>query len=297
MASSFILTVAGKKIQADLLEQEAPRITRAFKKNLPVKSFGVNAKFAGDESIMMLPFYEEPENEVPSVAPGDIGYYPNRQTLCLFYGDITPFAKVSLFARVRPDDLKLAQEAGREILRAGAMTVELTSGKAGGRSSRTAARAANELRSVAKLEHELGKIWESEPRDVQALRKFTKPPMGNMPCVMYANFDLFWAIENLQVTRRLALEGRLSAPQTATMVAALLRRTQDRVSKWDFPDATKVLEGVASELESPPGPITKKKLLAVIDGSVLYLDRLQAWVDAMIPWSKMDGALRLLPAP
>ena len=61
MTASFILTVAGKKIRADLLEQEAPRITRAFKKNLPVKSFGVNAKFAGDESIVMLPFYEEPE--------------------------------------------------------------------------------------------------------------------------------------------------------------------------------------------------------------------------------------------
>ena len=77
----------------------------------------------------MLPFYEGPENEVPSVAPGDIGYYPARQTLCLFYGEIMPFASVSLFARVHPDDLGAAQEAGRAVLSGGPAPVWIEGGK------------------------------------------------------------------------------------------------------------------------------------------------------------------------
>ena len=33
--------------------------------------------------------------------------------------------------------------------------------------------------------------WIGEPPDVAALRRFTLPPMGNLPCVLYCNFDLF----------------------------------------------------------------------------------------------------------
>ena len=98
--SEITLTIGGSAVRVVLLEDAAPRICSAFRASLPLDSFAVHAKFAGEELIAMLPFYEGPENEVPSVAPGDIGYYPARQTLCLFYGEIMPFASVSLFARV-----------------------------------------------------------------------------------------------------------------------------------------------------------------------------------------------------
>jgi hypothetical protein len=50
--------------------------------------------------IVMLPFFAESENERLNVGPGDIGYFPEMQTLCLFYGDVVPFGEVSVFARV-----------------------------------------------------------------------------------------------------------------------------------------------------------------------------------------------------
>src|SRR5262249_10301392 len=84
--------------------------------------------FAGDELIVMVPFVAAAENEVGSVAPGDIGYYPSRQTLCLFYGEITPFASVTRFARVLPEDLPAARAVGRDVLAAGVGWVQIAAG-------------------------------------------------------------------------------------------------------------------------------------------------------------------------
>ena len=52
---------------------------------------------------------------------------------------------------------------------------------------------------VAELRQFTADRWGGEPPDVQRLRTFSLPPMGNLPCVLYCNFDLFWAGEQLQV--------------------------------------------------------------------------------------------------
>jgi hypothetical protein len=124
MFRRFILNIGGTKAVAELLEREAPEITRRFWDSLPVDGFGVHAKFAGQELIVMVPFYAEPENEILDVQPGDIGYYPGRQTICIFYGDTTPFGYVSVFARVveRLDDL---QAIGDRLLHEGILPTKL----------------------------------------------------------------------------------------------------------------------------------------------------------------------------
>jgi len=92
--------------------------------NLPVESFSVHAKFAGREMIVMVPFYAEAENEILNVQPGDVAYYPGRQTICIFYGDTQPFGHVSVFARIveRLDDLKAT---GDRLIRAGILPAKL----------------------------------------------------------------------------------------------------------------------------------------------------------------------------
>ena len=228
-SSTFELSMGDRVVRAELLHDDAPRICGAFQDSLPLRSFGVNAKFAGEETIVMLPFYEEAENVVGSVSPGDIGYYPSRQTLCLFYGEIMPFASVSLFARVLPEDLPAAQAAGREIHEGGPRMVRLSAAGP----SRARPRARNE--AVARLERHLQDVWENEPKDVRQLRGFSRPPLGNMPCVAYANFDLFWAVENLQVCRELAQGDQLSASRAGHVSASLVRRTVSRLSPLGVP--------------------------------------------------------------
>jgi hypothetical protein len=124
MPKRFVINVGGTRAVAELLEREAPTLSHCIWENLPVVSFSVHAKFAGREMIVMVPFYAEAENEILDVQPGDIGYYPGRQTICIFYGDTQPFGYVSVFARIveRLDDLRAT---GDRLLRAGILPAKL----------------------------------------------------------------------------------------------------------------------------------------------------------------------------
>ncbi len=118
MGRRFTMDFAGTKVVAELLEDAAPNVAGAFAAALPTRAFTVHAKFAGEELIVMVPFFCNPENEILDVRPGDIGYYPGRQTICIFYGDTKPFGHVSVFARIVKGVGKL-KPVGRRILRSG----------------------------------------------------------------------------------------------------------------------------------------------------------------------------------
>lgn len=83
-----------------LLLDKAPRLCRSFSALLPITSFALHAKFAGDEFYFMVPKLWEAENVVASVEPGDVAYYPDRQTVCVFYGEIVPFGAAGLFGKI-----------------------------------------------------------------------------------------------------------------------------------------------------------------------------------------------------
>ncbi len=122
----FKIQVGNRVFEAELLESAAPNICAKFRSALPVQSFCVHAKFAGRELIIMVPFFAEAENEVLNVKPGDIGYYPGRQTICIFYGDTTPFGKVSVFARLTGSPGEVFP-VGDEILEKGWLPAKLES--------------------------------------------------------------------------------------------------------------------------------------------------------------------------
>ncbi len=124
MAERFTMDFDGVRVDAELLERKAPNVCRAFAAALPVKSFATHAKFAGEELIVMVPVLCEPENEILNVKPGDIGFYPGRQTICIFYGATRPFGRVSVFARVA-GGLGRLRAVGRKVLRAGPMPARL----------------------------------------------------------------------------------------------------------------------------------------------------------------------------
>ena len=123
MPRAFEMVVGNERAVFDLLETEAPNVCASFVRSIPLDSFSVHAKFAGEELIVMVPFFEDPENEIFWVKPGDAGYYPGRQTICLFYGPTEPFGQVSVFARCREEDLPLLRRWGEEILRVGSIPV------------------------------------------------------------------------------------------------------------------------------------------------------------------------------
>lgn len=124
MARRFAIKVGNATAVAELLEDEAPDICKMFWDNLPVHGFTMNAKFAGQELIIMLPFFAEPQNEILDVVAGDIGYYPGRQTACIFYGETQPFGKVSVYAKIVEGLDQLVRE-GDKIIADGSMPMTL----------------------------------------------------------------------------------------------------------------------------------------------------------------------------
>ena len=124
MARRFEIRVGEDVAGAELLDDAAPEICKAFYDALPVQGFCVHAKFAGEELILMLPFYTGAENEILDVAPGDIGYYPGRQTACMFYGATEPFGHVSVFARVT-ENLDAFRRWGSAALADGSVDMRL----------------------------------------------------------------------------------------------------------------------------------------------------------------------------
>jgi hypothetical protein len=137
--------------------------------------------------------------------------------------------------------------------------------------------------------------WLGEPPDVSRLRGFSLPPMGNLPCVLYCNFDLFWAGEQLQVCRQAALDGDLRLPELSEVTAMLLERTAARTAKWEMQETVALLRKAASIL-ADWRPDTTREFVTVLEHLIMAVDRVQAAVDAIIPWNDLDGAVRLRPS-
>ncbi len=290
MAGEFTMVIGGKRVTAELLEREAPTVTGAFRRCLPFEAFGVHAKFAGDELIVMAPFFANPENEVFDVHPGDIGYYPGRQTMCIFYGDTQPFGHVSVFARVTGGFEQL-RVVGRRILREGPLRVSVEDA-----SRRKSKRPRSETPALRTLDRFLGRIWSEEPPEIAGLRSLERRPMGNLPCALYANFNTFWLGESVQVLRLQALERRVPVAQLNRLAAALLLRHASRLAKWRLTQTVRLLRTLAAYFEAD-GARNHTEFVAVAEGLMLSVDRVNAWIDAAIPWSKLDKKVALCRAP
>ena len=122
--SRISMHFGGRCCVIELLDREAPATTRGIVSLLPLTTTLAHAKFAGDEVMFMVPRLFERENIVGSVAPGDVGYYPDRQTVCIFYGGIVPFAEVGLVGRV-VEGLATLRNAAPSIWRSGPCPAEI----------------------------------------------------------------------------------------------------------------------------------------------------------------------------
>jgi len=150
----------------------------------------------------------------------------------------------------------------------------------------TTARVLGELRVY------IARCWLHEPADITQLRSLSRPPMGNLPCCFYANFNLFWAGENLQVCRQLVKDGGLPVQVVCQTVAGLLERHAARLEKWSMTE-TVALERMLAQYFKGNGPASSEEFLAVIEHTLIALDRVQSWIDGLLPWNELDARLSL----
>jgi hypothetical protein len=147
---------------------------------------------------------------------------------------------------------------------------------------------------IARLDGFTRRNWKNEPGDIKALRRFKKPPMGNLPCVIYANFDTFWLGENIQVLRLLALEGKAPVAELNRVAAALVTRHMIRLGKWKMANTVRLMKEIVGYFEGG-GARSHQEFVAVAGAIMLAIDRINTWIDAAIPWSRLDKRLKLAP--
>jgi hypothetical protein len=136
--------------------------------------------------------------------------------------------------------------------------------------------------------------WRAEPQDLQRLRQLSRPPMGRTPGVLYANFNLFWLGESLQTLRDKARAGTIPIEALNEMLAAACLRSAIRLSKWKLLDVIFLLSDVVGFAQRT-GCRDHAEMKQLIEHLLLAVDRVQAWVDRMIPWHRMDAVLELVP--
>ena len=136
--------------------------------------------------------------------------------------------------------------------------------------------------------------WKTEPQDVRRLRQLSRPPMGQIPGIMYANFNLFWLGENLQTVRDEARAGTIPVEYLNEMLAAACLRSAVRLSKWHLLDVIVLLSDVVA-FARKIGCRDGAEMKELIEHLLIAVDRVQCWVDRMIPWHHMDAQLELVP--
>jgi len=185
----------------------------------------------------------------------------------------------------------------------------LTSASTNGKSALTCLRCSSCLepafyeRALSEMEHSTARVlgelrayiarcWLHEPVDIATLRTISRPPMGNLPCCFYANFNLFWAGESMQVCRQQVKDGILPIQVVSTMLAGLLERHAARLEKWSMTE-TVALERMLAHYFKGKGPASSEEFLAVVEHAMIALDRVQSWIDGLLPWSELDARLAL----
>lgn len=100
------LTVNGKEFYADVFEDKAPKIIAALEALGKFDSRLISAKICNEEICYFTDaFLDEYENPVYDQEPGNIGFYPKRQSICIFYGDLDAVGYVNVFAKIKADQL------------------------------------------------------------------------------------------------------------------------------------------------------------------------------------------------
>lgn len=147
---------------------------------------------------------------------------------------------------------------------------------------------------IARLDAFTELVWRSEPNEVRRLRQLSRPPMGQLPGIFYACFNLFWLGEETQALRDKAKAGAYPVAVLNDLLATLCARHSGRLSKWYLVDSLELLGDVQRFLEGP-GCASHDEFRRLTESLLVAIDRIQAWVDRMIPWHTLDANLELVP--
>ncbi len=113
MPIEITITIGDEVCTAELLTEQAPRLCRIIQDALPLSGMATHAKLVDREVFFPLPFFID-EQENPKISEkGDLAFWNGRQTLCIFYDDMTPLGATPTFGRITGNLEGFQREAAR----------------------------------------------------------------------------------------------------------------------------------------------------------------------------------------
>jgi hypothetical protein len=147
------------------------------------------------------------------------------------------------------------------------------------------------MNSVEKLEAATKSIWHADPKGAARLANLHRPPSGDMPKRLYANFDAYWLAGVLYQLREGQRTGELTLEGARDTAALIARYGASRLKLWGFDEEATVIESVADEIKVAAEEHFADLLKAVIT----LVDTVNAWIDATIPWAALGEVAPVTP--
>ena len=110
------LTIDGKTFTADVFEDKAPKIVAALEALGKFDSRLISAKICNEEIYYPTnAFVDEMENPFYDQEPGYIGFFPKRQCICIFYGQLDAVGFCNIFAKIREEELTDFYQIAKQV--------------------------------------------------------------------------------------------------------------------------------------------------------------------------------------
>lgn len=100
MTTEIIIQIGDEECTAELLTEQAPRTCAIIEQALPISGLATHAKLVGREVFFPVPFYIDAGENAQVSQKGDLAFWNARQTLCIFYDDMTPLGATPTFGRI-----------------------------------------------------------------------------------------------------------------------------------------------------------------------------------------------------
>jgi len=271
----IILSINNKKALVELFSEDAPNTISEIKSILPQKIDLHYAKFAGEEVFGILPIIIPLENSknVNNMEKGTVVYYPERQLFCIYYGDLQEEdANVTVIGKLIADE-EFINEMEKVRYNQG-ISMIIKNGD-------------NDLESYEYISYkhiiDTDSHWHKLPNDLEAIVKREGVMQPGGP-IIYAESE----------TRKLAdflwifymfykKEGYINID----LLQSILTQSKNKVGGWC--GLTKNAEAFNQYLYLIQNNADK---LVVLKDFILYINRLNMWIDLLIPWNEINESIK-----
>jgi hypothetical protein len=280
VSRTFTIRLGREVATAILLEDRAPETCAAFWAALPLQATINHAKHAGPEFFFIVPLMLDMESPVVAQEAGNLGYYPLRQTVCVFYGDTPGVGAVTPFAKIVTNLEGIAREGRRSWDKQGERVV-----------------VERDHESPDPTVHHSGtgdlfasraEALHADSKDIRALLQKKGSYGSSLFHVLSAEADSRALVTALWVMRDLAKSHQDARISVTTAVSRLLSfYSVSFAATYDMEETAAVLRDVQEIIDKSRSP---EEVIDVLSSALFYIGKLNYIIDQLVSLSALADA-------